>query len=104
MCDFNVLYYDDWGYTAHCGGCNRMQVAFGTVVFSFSGHEFREFSSVIRAQSEKCASCADCPVKNMHIRTADENMLLAFSPQEIHRLNDMLQQAFLLREAKQILQ
>lgn len=100
MCGFDILHHDDFGYVAHCRDCRRLQVAFGTVVFSFAPEECFAFASMIRAQAEKSPGCRDCQLKNIHLRTPAHNLLLALSHRELHQVNDLLQQSLLLLEVK----
>jgi hypothetical protein len=35
MCDYRILFQENYGYAAQCNGCNHIEVAFGTSLFRF---------------------------------------------------------------------
>lgn len=95
MCNYQVLYHhSEKGYVIRCLQCNNIQLGFGNVAITLCKDEFYRFQQSIagiyeqHGQDEKRKG-----IKNIHLPTPCEGMMLLLSAGELNQLHGMLDTA-----------
>ena len=94
MCDYQTLFHDDQtGYIVRCNSCEKIQLAYGNLVITFSEEEFPRFHSRIsrmHAQQDRSINKAS---RCIMIATPCQAMKLLVSLQELDEFVVMLETA-----------
>lgn len=96
--------YNSFGCVAFCDGCRKIKLGFGNVFFNFSRKEFFEFSSFISGTILCNREEMVIRGHKLFIQTEAKGMMIMLNLNEMEQLNDLLQQAEIQLEIKEILQ
>ena len=103
MCDTQTLAYANDGYIIRCPQCNRIQMAFGTVVVVTKEKQLKKIKE--RAELEllcRSTTMQEPDLKSVTIPVTQTTML-CLSRKELEALTELLAQAFALLEVYALL-
>ena len=90
MCSYKTLKNNNYGYVLQCNECKHIQVAFSTVVLSFTLTEFYEVIQTVNGLYEhyNLHPCRD--QKIIHLPTANKAVTMVFTITEVRELLHLL--------------
>ncbi len=103
MCRSLMLHHTEHGCVSLCSECSKIQICFGTTATVHSYNEFSTFCRMIDDLLETRGNTESRFQKTVFISTQIENLMLAFSIEELEYLNDLLSQASAMLSIRSIL-
>jgi hypothetical protein len=91
-CSFQSLYFADDAYVVRCKECNHYQLGYLSVMLTLSDAAYRDFRQVVYTRKKENSGLAP-HCKNQVIQTPGKGVCLLFTPLEIRRLYDILDEA-----------
>jgi len=102
-CQYNTLHNGEEGYVVKCCHCNGYQMAFGNIMLNLLPEEFKALLDYVALKNKSFQKIDERHSKLIHIPTDSRKVGLVFTPEEITKLNDLLQQAHLMQQVYQTL-
>lgn len=93
MCNYKNLVHTEHGYVVKCKSCGHMHVAFGTTILRFAHHDFLEFVKETELKLKTNKHTCTPGAKAIQIDTANKNVGLIYSYNELKHLSGLLQSA-----------
>ncbi len=104
MCATRILAHTRDGYVARCTECNCLQMAFGTSVITFEKDELDCFRSDVLYCIRHCKRGMEDHFKSVRVSTPSAGIHVALTPSELRRLNNLLEEAYVLLMAEELIQ
>lgn len=102
MCDYKVLHHNESGYALRCEHCGCIQLAFGTTVLALTIDEFYAFKESISGSFETCDAMCCRKQKTIYIPTRENAITLIYTPEELEKLDELLNQSSLALEIEKL--
>jgi hypothetical protein len=94
MCRYDTLYHaDNSGYVVRCAVCEKIQVGYGNIVFTFGQEDFESFRWWLRKIKGEQHPSGNETLRCIVIPTPCEGMKLLLSMRELKEFDHMLEAA-----------
>lgn len=94
MCRYDTLYHaDKTGYVVRCAECEKIQVGYGNIVFTFGHEDFESFRWWLQKLKADQHPLENETLRCIVIPTPCEGMKLLLSMRELREFDSMLETA-----------
>lgn len=92
MCKHRVLVSNFHGYVARCESCSKVQIAFGTSLFSMSMKEFEVFANYLYHLRVK-GDAYGLHEKKIYVDVGDSGSMMILTPYELENFIEVIESA-----------
>ncbi|MEO0311767.1 MAG: hypothetical protein RIQ89_1424 [Bacteroidota bacterium] len=103
MCKQIVLEHSSEGYVMFHPKCGSFQIAFGNLVWVLTLPELNNFHLLINKRLAMASNVKQPNLKNIYLETPVSSMMMVFSTNDLHQLEQMLGKSMTIYEAKLVL-
>lgn len=97
--EVKILHNSRHGFMVYCPGCGRFQLGFGTFRLCQARGELDSFAQLINRYNHKHDQRTDRSRRDVFIESPYPGFGLLLSPEDLSRLNHLLQSSLLILEA-----
>lgn len=102
-CHFQQIYLGEDGYVVRCNECGHYQLAYLCIMLTLDEKEFRSFRRMIYQQHEDSLHFRNHNGKSVVVQTLASGTYFLFSPNEIQRFTELLDEADTEEQTQNIL-
>lgn len=103
MCKIDMLNRNDFGCIVSCPCCEDIHLGIGSLIYIFNTEEFECFHSSVNRLYEKHYADMLLTGEKLFLKTHNKKMILAFNPNELKLLWELLSESVLILEIKNVL-
>ena len=93
MCGFQYLYNGEDGYVVRCRDCGHYQLAFASVMLTFTEDEFRLFGKLVKHKYDSAHDALTESSKSVVLPTPAQGISILLTKKEAARLSAILEEA-----------